>query len=85
MINILRVAMLIVTFFAAVNAMTLAWNMADIGIGMMAWLNLIAILLLRKVALKVFDDFEKQYKAGIKDPIFRSDNLGIENAEEWSR
>ena len=83
MINILRVAMLIVTFFAAVNAMTLAWNMADIGVGIMAWLNLIAIILLRKVALKVFDDFEKQYRAGIKDPVFRADKLGIDT-EVWN-
>ena len=84
LINVLRIGMLTVSFFAAVNAMTLAWNMADIGVGMMAWLNLIAILMLRKVALKVFDDFEKQYKSGIKDPVFRSEKLQIDNAEEWN-
>jgi len=83
MINLLRITMLIVTFFAAINTMTLAWNMADIGVGLMAWLNIIAIILLRKVALKVFVDFEQQYKSGIKDPVFRSDKLGIKNAEEW--
>jgi AGCS family alanine or glycine:cation symporter len=84
MINILRIAMLLVTFFAAVNTMTLAWNMADIGVGMMAWLNLIAILLLRKVALKVFKDFELQYKAGVKDPVFNPEKLGIENTDVWN-
>jgi AGCS family alanine or glycine:cation symporter len=84
MINILRVAILFVTFFAAINTMTLAWNMADIGVGMMAWLNLIAILLLRKVALKVFSDFEKQYRSGIKDPVFRPDILEMENMEVWN-
>ena len=83
MINFLRIAMLVVTFFTAINTMTLAWNMADIGVGMMAWLNLIAILLLRKLALKVFSDFEKQYRAGIKDPVFRPDDLGIENTDVW--
>jgi AGCS family alanine or glycine:cation symporter len=83
MINFLRVAMLSVTFFTAVNAMTLAWDMADIGVGMMAWLNLIAIILLRKVSLKVFADFEKQYKSGIKDPVFRADKLGIDNTDVW--
>jgi AGCS family alanine or glycine:cation symporter len=83
MINLLRIAMLLVTYSAAINAMTLAWNLADIGVGLMAWLNLIAILLLRKVSLKVFSDFEIQYKSGIKDPVFRSDKLGIANAEEW--
>jgi len=83
MINILRFAMMLVVFFTAINTMTLAWNMADIGVGMMAWLNLIAILLLRKIALKVFNDFEKQYKSGIKDPVFHPEKLGIKNAEIW--
>jgi len=83
MVNLLRIAMLTVTFFAAINTMTLAWNMADIGVGLMAWLNIIAIILLRKVALKVFYDFEQQYRSGIKDPIFRADKLGIENTDFW--
>jgi len=83
-INVLRFAMMLVVFFAAINTMTLAWNMADIGVGMMAWLNLIAILLLRKVALKVFKDFELQYKAGVKDPVFNPEKLGIENTDVWN-
>ena len=84
MINLLRIAFLFVTYFAAINTMTLAWNMADIGVGMMAWLNLIAIMLLQRVALKVFHDFEEQSKFGIKDPVFRPEKLGIENTEEWN-
>ena len=84
MINLLRVAVLFVTYFAAINTMTLAWDMADIGVGMMAWLNLIAIMLLQKVALKVFRDFEEQSKSGIKDPVFRPEKLGIENADAWN-
>ena len=83
MINLLRVAILIVIFFGAINAMTLAWGLADIGVGTMAWLNLIAIVLLRKVAMKVFRDFEQQRRSGIKDPVFDPDKLGIENADAW--
>jgi len=83
MVNLLRIAMLTVTYFAAINTMTLAWNMADIGVGLMAWLNIIAIILLRKVALNVFSDFEKQYRSGIKDPKFRADKAGIKNADMW--
>ena len=83
MVNLLRITMLTVTYFAAINTMTLAWNMADIGVGLMAWLNIIAIILLRKVALNVFSDFEKQYRSGIKDPVFRADKSGIKNADMW--
>ena len=84
MINLVRLIMLTVVFFAAVNTMVLAWNLADIGVGVMAWLNLIAILMLRKIALKVFVDFEEQYRSGIKNPVFCSKKLGIENADEWN-
>ncbi|MDR1593290.1 MAG: alanine:cation symporter family protein, partial [Prevotellaceae bacterium] len=83
MINILRISVLVVTYFTGVNAMTLAWNMADIGVGFMAWLNLVALILLQKTALKTFFDFEKQLKMGIDNPVFNPKNLGIKNTEEW--
>jgi AGCS family alanine or glycine:cation symporter len=83
MVNLLRIAILMVSYFTAINTMDLAWGMADIGVGMMAWLNLIAILLLHKKALLVFSDFEKQYRSGIKEPVFRPKELGIDNAEIW--
>jgi AGCS family alanine or glycine:cation symporter len=84
MINLLRVFVLSVTFFTGINAMTLAWDMADIGVGIMAWLNLIALILLQKIALKTFSDFEKQLKTGIKNPVFNPDKLGIKNTSEWN-
>jgi AGCS family alanine or glycine:cation symporter len=83
MIQLLRVVLLFVTFFTAINTMTLAWDLADIGVGMMAWLNLIALVLLRNVAFKVFKDFEGQCRSGIKEPVFRSKQLGLENTEIW--
>jgi len=84
MIQLLRASVLFVTFFTAINTMTLAWDLADIGVGMMAWLNLIAIVLLRKVALKVFKDFETQRRTGIKDPVFHPDEIGIKNTDAWN-
>jgi AGCS family alanine or glycine:cation symporter len=58
--------------------------MTDMGVGMMAWLNLIAILLLQRKAFLTFSDFEQRYRTGIKYPIFRPDQLGIENTETWN-
>ena len=51
----------------------------------MAWLNIIAILILSNTAMKCFNDYESQLKAGIPreninfDPI----KLGIKNADFW--
>ena len=82
-INLLRVAMLAATYFTAINKMTLAWDMADIGVSLMAWLNLIAILFLQAVALKVFNDYEEQLKTGITQPIFKPDKMKIINTKAW--
>jgi len=48
----------------------------------MAWLNMFAILLLTKPALKVLKDFDAQMKAG-KNPVFDSAKAGIKNADFW--
>jgi AGCS family alanine or glycine:cation symporter len=82
-INILRLWMIVVTYFTAINEMTLAWNMADIGVGLMAWLNVIAILLLQSIALKTFYDYESQLKSGIRRPTFHPAALKIKNTKEW--
>lgn len=70
-------------YFTSIAEMQLAWDIADIGVALMAWTNIIAILILQKPALKVFNDFEKQLKAGIKNPVFHPKELQIKNAEVW--
>lgn len=82
-IQILRISLLLATFFTAINTMDTAWDLGDIGIGAMAWLNIIAIILLQKPAIKILRDYERQTKTGIKEPVFDPEKLGIKNAELW--
>ncbi|WP_316815785.1 alanine/glycine:cation symporter family protein [Pedobacter nyackensis] len=79
---ILRVLILAATFYGSVKTAEAAWTLGDIGVGVMAWLNVLAILLLRKPALTAFKDYQQQRKAG-KDPIFNTKSLGIKNTDEW--
>lgn len=79
----LRILILAATFYGSVKTAALAWTMGDIGVGMMAWLNIIAILLLQRPALKALRDYQRQKKAG-KQPVFRPEELGIKNADEWA-
>jgi alanine or glycine:cation symporter, AGCS family len=81
---VLKVAILGVVFYGCVKTAKLAWTLGDIGVGSMAWLNIIAILLLTKPALKVLKDFEEQKKAG-KDPVFDPVKLGITGADFWEK
>lgn len=82
LINILRVTILATTYYATTITAGAVWTLGDIGVGLMAWLNMIAILILRKPAMKALKDYRDQRKAGL-DPVFNSKKLGIKNAEFW--
>lgn len=71
-----------VTFYGAVKTAGLAWALGDVGLGIMVWLNVIAILILAKPALLALKDYEQQKKQG-KDPVFDPKALGIKNADYW--
>jgi len=79
---LLKLGIMASVYFGCVRTATTAWTLGDIGVGIMAWLNVIAILILQKPALKAFKDFEVQRKAG-KDPTFDPTPLGIRNADFW--
>ncbi|MFD3506457.1 alanine/glycine:cation symporter family protein [Nocardia sp. NPDC058666] len=66
----------------AVSTASDAWALGDVGVGLMAWLNIIGILIIQQPAFKALRDFERQKKEG-KDPVFNSKKLGIPNATFW--
>ncbi|WP_316570060.1 alanine/glycine:cation symporter family protein [Neobacillus sp. YIM B06451] len=79
---VLKIVLMASTFYGAVKTAKLAWALGDVGLGIMVWLNLIAIVILAKPALMALKDYEAQKKAGL-DPVFNSKELGIKNAEYW--
>jgi AGCS family alanine or glycine:cation symporter len=78
----LRALIMAATFYGSVKTAELAWTIGDIGVGLMAWLNIVAILLLRKPALDALKDYGQQKKQG-KDPVYQAARLGVKNAPEW--
>jgi len=84
---ILKLALMGSVFYGAVKTANLAWGLGDIGVGLMAWLNIIAILILffmGSPALKALKDYEAQRKAGVTEYTFDPDALGIRNADFWN-
>ena len=80
--------MIAAVFYGAVKTASLAWGLGDIGVGLMAWQNIIAILiifLMAKPAIKALEDYEQQKKAGVTDYTFDPEALGIKNADFWSK
>jgi alanine or glycine:cation symporter, AGCS family len=80
--HVLKIVLLGMVYYGCVKTAGLAWTLGDIGVGAMAWLNLIAIILLTKPALKVLRDYEAQLKDG-KDPVFDPIKVGIKDADFW--
>lgn len=78
----LRIGILVCTFLGTIISASTAWAIGDIGLGSMAYLNLLSILFLTKIAMKVLKDYKKQIKNG-KDPEFNPLKLGIKNADYW--
>lgn len=81
---LLKVLILASVFVGCVKTAKLAWDLGDLGVGLMAWLNIIAILILQKPALKAFKDYEMQ-KKHTDDPVFDPKVLGIRNADFWEK
>ena len=77
-----RITCLLAVFLGAQADFSMMWNIADITMGFMASVNIIAILLLGNIAVKVLKDYEKQRKEG-KNPVFKAKEAGIENTECW--
>ena len=79
---VVKVVFLGTVAFGTLRASSLIWAMADVGVGMMAYLNLIAILILQNIAFKSLKDYELQ-KNNTINPIFQPEHLNIKNADYW--
>ena len=80
--TIFRIAAAIMVFIGAGNSLDVAWSLADITMGLEAVVNIIAILLLGRIAFAALDDYEKQKEAGL-DPVFHESNIGLHDTDVW--
>ena len=79
---LLKFALMASVIYGTVKSASAAWDLGDLGVGLMAWLNIVAIIILQKPALLCLQDYEAQKKSG-RDPVFDPDALGIRNADLW--
>ncbi|MDO4898524.1 MAG: alanine/glycine:cation symporter family protein [Rothia sp. (in: high G+C Gram-positive bacteria)] len=84
LLRLLQLAIIVASVYGCISTAGAAWALGDIGVGLMAWLNIVGILVIQKPALLVLKDYEKQHKQGL-DPIFDPRELGIKNADFWER
>lgn len=83
-LTILKIVMMASVFITCLRTSDAAWLMVDFGLGIMTWLNMIALFLLIKPTLIALKDYDAQLSAGGKlsfDPV----KLGIKNATFWEK
>lgn len=61
-IFLLRTAVLGIIMIGALADLPLVWDFADLSMGLMAMINLIAIVILSPIALRLIKDYERQLK-----------------------
>lgn len=84
LLTIIRITTIAAILLFCSRSSLLAWAVGDLGMGIMSWLNFIALLPLSNIAIKAFRDFEEQYKQ-TGDAIFDPEKLGIKNTEVWEK
>ena len=82
LIWVLRLGVVGMVFFGSLYEAKAMWDLGDIGVGTMAWVNIIAILLLSPKAFKALKSYERQKKEG-KEPKFNPDEIGAKGADFW--
>lgn len=85
---VLKIIIMSAVFYGTVAEPSAAWGMGDVGVGIMAWLNIVGILIIffiSKPAIKALNDYERQQKEGVKQYTFDPVKLGIKNADFWEQ
>ena len=78
-----RASVLAMVIFGSVTSVKLVWDLADLFMGLMVIVNLVAITLLSRTAFAALQDYMKQKRAGL-NPVFTKDSIkGLDDVECW--
>ena len=83
---LIKLILMFAVTYGAINSSGYIWNMGDVGVGLMAWLNILGILaifFMAKPTILALSDYEAQQKAGVSKYTFDPVKLGIKNAKFW--
>ena len=78
----IRLIVVAFTFIGAIISTGAIWNWSDTTLGIMTWMNMIAVACMLPLAIKLLKDFESQQKLGL-DPVFDPDKFNIPGTELW--
>ena len=78
-----RLLAVVIIFIGAQFSAGLAWDLADVLMGLMALINVPVCLILGNTAYKALKDYQTQ-RANGKNPEFRASDIGISGTDYWN-
>ena len=84
---IYRISVVAMVMLGSLLKVSVVWDLADVFMGFMAIINLIAIALLNREAIACLKDYKRQRKEGVKVPIFRASSIPSlqDKTSEWRK
>lgn len=83
-LTIYRLFTVAMVFIGSMVSLDFVWTLADIFMGLMAIINLIAIAMLCKTSFRLLKDYEDQKRSGIKEPVFTAKSMpDLTNIDAW--
>jgi len=82
LLMVFRLAAALIVCFGATMEFSVAWNTADVLMGLMAIINLPVILILGGPAIRCMNDYLKQKKEG-KNPVFKAKDIDLETKTDF--
>ena len=65
----------VMVMFGAVASLDLVWSLGDLCMALLTACNLVAIVTLGKYAFRLLDDYRRQKRSGIREPVFHRSQL----------
>lgn len=70
-----RVLVMALVLWGSQQDLSTVFAFADLTMGLLALVNLVALVLLFKVGLRLMHDYDRQIKAGVSQPVLSTDNF----------
>jgi len=77
-----RISCMAAVFLGALSDLTTVWDIADISMGLMAFVNIIVMFIIGKYAILALKDYNKQRKF-TSNFTFKAKNINLYNTDEW--
>ena len=87
-LTVVKLLIMFMVAYGTVNTAGYIWNLGDVGVGLMAWLNIVGILaifFMARPTMRALKDYEDQKAAGVEEYTFDPKALGIKGADFWEK